>query len=214
MFNEFMEIVDLLLMYPTVIPFTGLVVAVGILLVSMVTIGFDSHMELPTEIAGFDNPLVTAGLSKVPLFIGLSATFLPMTIFTSVLDYYLVKPFASLLEPLGLLGDGIFYVVTIIGLIVLFLVSLHIAGFLCKPLEKALQKTKFTVDFTGLEATVSSVTLNNNYGEIRVFIGHREYLLTSVVDNDIVLKTGDKVVIHSKIPDTERYLVISNEKNA
>lgn len=81
MFNEFMEIVDLLLMYPTVIPFTGLVVAVGILLVSMVTIGFDSHMELPTEIAGFDNPLVTAGLSKVPLFIGLSLTFLPMTIF-------------------------------------------------------------------------------------------------------------------------------------
>lgn len=214
MWNEFMDIIGLLLEYPTVVPFAGLIISIGILFVSMLTIGFDTHLELPTEVAGFDNPLVTTGLSKVPLFVGLSFTFLPMTILASVIDYYLTRPFEALLTPLGLFGDIIFYVVTIVGLFALFIGSLYIAGYLCKPLEKALQQTKFEVNFIGLEATVSSVKLDKEYGEIRLFIGHREYLLTAVVDNDAVLATDTKVIIHSKIPDTDRYLVIFNEKNA
>lgn len=214
MWNEFMETIGMLLTYPTVIPFGALIVSVGILFVSMVTIGFDNHIELPTEIAGFDNPLVTAGLSKVPLFIGLTFTFLPMTVLTAVIDFYLIKSFSELLVPLGLLGDVLFYAVTVVMLFALFIASLYIAGYICKPLEKALQHTKFKVEFIGSEANVSSVKLDKEYGEIRFFIGHREYLLTAVVDSDIVLNTGDKVVIHSKIPDTERYLVVLKEKNA
>lgn len=214
MLNEFMDIMGLLLSYPTVVPFTGLIVSLGILFVSMLTIGFDTHMELPTEIAGFDNPLVTTGLSKVPLFIGLSLTFLPMTILTAFLDFYLVVPLEAELTSWGVLGSIFFYILTISGLFALFIGSLYIAGYLSKPLEKALQKTKFEVTFIGLEAKVSSVKLDREYGEIRVFIDHREYILTAVVDTDVVLVTGDKVLIHSKIVDTDRYLVILNEKNA
>lgn len=212
MWNEFMDIVGLLLSYPTVIPFAGLVISIGILFVSMVTIGFDSHMELPTEIAGFDNPLVTAGLSKVPLFIGLSVTFLPMTIFTAIIDFYLLKSLGAALIPLGILGDVLFYIITIVLLLALFIGSLYIAGYICKPLEKALQKTKLNINFIGLEASVSSVKLDKEYGEIRFMIGHREYILTAVVDDDNIYHTGDKLVIHSKIPDKDRYLVVSNKK--
>ena len=208
MWNEFMEIVGLLLSYPTVIPFAGLVISLGILFVSMVTIGFDTHMELPTEIAGFDNPLVTAGLSKVPLFIGLTLTFLPMTILTAIIDFYLVKPSAIALEPLGLFGDILFCFLTGVTLIALFIGSLYIAGYVCKPLEKVLQSTKLDTNFIGLEAKVASVKLDKEYGEIRFMIGHREYSLTAVVDDDNVYKTGDTLVIHSKIPDTDRYLVV------
>lgn len=211
MWNEFMDIVGLLLSYPTVVPFAGLVISLGILFVSMVTIGFDTHMELPTEIAGFDNPLVTAGLSKVPLFIGLTVTFLPMTILTAIIDFYLVKPLGTVLTPLGVLGDVLFCVITVVGLLALFIGSLHIAGYVCKPLEKVLQSTKLDTNFIGLEAKVASVKLDKEYGEIRFMIGHREYSLTAVVDDDNVYTTGDTLVIHSKIPDTDRYLVVSKK---
>lgn len=214
MWNEFMDIVGLLLSYPTVIPFAGLVISLGILFVSMLTIGFDTHMELPTEIAGFDNPLVTAGLSKVPLFIGLTLTFLPMTILTSIIDFYLFEPLGTALTPLGVLGDVLFLIITVVSLLALFIGSLYISGYVCKPLEKILQQTKLNVNFIGLEATVASVKLDKEYGEIRFMIGHREYILTAVVDDESVYKTGDTLLIHSKIPDTDRYLVISNKKSA
>jgi len=213
MFDEFMQVIDLLLSYPTVVPFAGLIISLAILFISMVTIGFDTDMELPSEIGGFDNPLVTAGLSKVPLFIGLTLTFLPMTIITAILDYYLIAPFESTLSNIGLFGDIIFYAVTLLGLFGVFIGSLHVAGFLSKPIEKALQKTVFKVEFNGLVAEVSSGKLNKEFGEIRVFIGYREYILFAEPDEDIVLETGDKVIIHGRHSETGKYLVVPQQKS-
>lgn len=205
---ELLELWNVLGRYPTVVPFGLLSVCLIILVFSIFTVGLDSDVELPAEIGGIDNPLVTAGLSKIPLFLGLTLTFFPMTAFSILIDNLLLGYLHSFLDVFGFIGNIVFYTITTVVLIVLFFVSLYVAKFLSTPIEKALDKTKFTLDFVGKDGVVSSGTATHVYGEIRLFVEHREYLLNVLTEEGVVLKSGDKVIIQSYDEKIDKYLVI------
>lgn len=212
MWDEFLGIMDLLTAYPTIVPFTGFVVCFTVLLISMVTVGLESDIEMPAEIGGFDNPLVTAGLSKVPLFVGLTLTFLPMTIISYLVQEYALVPIESLLDNFGLLGDIGFYAGATVLMGLEFFGSLYIAKYLSAPIAKALQKTKFTIDYIGQTAEVSSLKVDQTYGEVLLYLNHHEHLLVVKAEEGQAFKKGDKVVIHSYDKEKERYLVLPPKK--
>lgn len=186
------EILDMIFTYPVVIPFSGFAICVLILFLSAITIGLDQDFEMPSDIFGIDNPIVTAGLSKVPLFLGLTITFLPMTVMNIVLDQFIY----SIIKEIPLFGTIGYYTLSIVMLLVTFIVSLYIAGYVLKPLEKAIENSKLSVSYLFQEGMVNSNGISDEYGEIKVIINNSSHLLKAKLEEGSdAVNYGDKIII-------------------
>lgn len=173
----------------------------------MITGGLHIDTDTHVGVDSVDNMLVSAGLSKIPLFVGLTLTFFPMTIITLVVDSIALSYLKSFLDVFGLIGNIAYYIVAAVALIFIFYISLHVAKFLSQPIEKAFEMTKYTVDFLGREGIVNSKTIDNTYGEIRVRTEHGESLLDARTEDGLVLHMNDHIVICGFEKDTKNYIV-------
>lgn len=199
------EVLDVLLSYPVIIPFIGFAICVCILFLSAITIGLDKDFEMPSDIFGIDNPLVTAGLSKVPLFLGLTMTFLPMTIMNIILNEFIY----SFIKEIPLFGSIGYYVLSIVMILVTFIVSLYIAGYILNPLEKAIENSKLSVSYLFQEGMVNSNGISDEYGEVKVIINNSYHLLKAKLEADSEsVSYGDKIII-LRVDDVEedKYIV-------
>ncbi len=201
---------DILLRFPTVVPFGFLSLFMSLLIISIFTVGFDSNVDMPTEIFGVSNPIVTLGVSKVPLAIGLVLTFFPMTIMSVIIDSLLFSDIENFFNNFGIIGNIAYYSIASLSLIFMFYFSLHIAKYLCAPIEKMLNKTKYEVDFIGMNGVVSSSKACQEYGEVKVFIDHFESRLSVYTEEGVEFKINDKVIVFSFNEEKNKYLIIQD----
>lgn len=205
--GEILSSLDVLFNFPTIVPFVAFIVCASVLFISIITGGLHLDSDTSIGVDSVDNMLVSAGLSKIPLFVGLTLTFFPMTIITLVVDNIALSYLQSFLDVFGLVGNIGYYIVSAIALVFIFYISLHIASYLSRPIEKAFEMTKYTVDFLGREGIVNSKTIDNTYGEIRVRTEHGESLLDAKTDDGSVLNMNDRIVICGFEKDTKNYIV-------
>lgn len=188
-----MEHLNLFLEFPVAIPFTGLFICLLLLLLSIIGIAIDSDVD---HHFGSDSIFVTAGLSKVPLVIGMTFTFIPMTILTYFLNNLILK--INIIESFfnsGTFGGIIYYSVVFISLFILFIISLFIAGFIIKPLHKIINIEEPPINYIGQQGIVNSYTLDQEKGEIKIFVKQQDCLLSATADEK--LDYGQKIEIIS-----------------
>lgn len=191
---------EVLNQYPTCIPFYLFIIAFILLLVSFVT-GLDSDIDFSMDVAFVDDILVSAGVSKVPLVIGLTCTFLPMTI----ISYFLQEPLFNTAR--ALMPDIIYYIIFAGVSFVLFVGCLYIGGFLSKPIAVFMEKNmSYEVDYIFQSAEVITTKVSSTYGEVKLDINSSEHTLKVYTEEDDVVK-GDTVIILSYDEDTDKYLV-------
>lgn len=191
------EILELLTSYAVIVPFSGFVFCCFVMIISTISIGIDNEIDLPGEIFGITNPMVTAGLSKIPLMIGLTLTFLPMTIINLMLEQYVY----FIIKAIPAIGITIYYVIATIGLLITFVISLFIAGYMAKPLEKAISNSKYSVSYEFKTGTVNSQKITKDYGEVKVLIDNGDHYVDSVIEDDQKIIYGDHVIIKRQRKD-------------
>lgn len=199
------DVLDMLFTYPVIIPFSGFSICIIILLFSAITIGIDQDFEMPSDIFGIDNPMVTAGLSKVPLFLGLTITFIPMAIINIVLDQLIY----SIIKEIPVFGSIGYYILSVIMLFVTFVVSLFMAGYVLKPLEKAIKNSNLEVAYEFQEGIVYSNGITDEYGEVKVMINNSSHLLKAKLDKDSdSVEYGDKIMVLRKDETIEDKFIV------
>lgn len=138
-------------------------------------------------------------VSQVPLPVALTVS----TFVAVVLTYYLQQFLFSLLS------GNIFYLATVPALLAIYYLSLHISAILLKPLGPVFNaKNAFAkINFEGMRAIVRSSQISSQSGEVVIRQGANEIQLDAYMDGDGDIQYGDEVVIISKHPDHEKYLV-------
>lgn len=198
--NDLNHIWELVNQYPTCVPFYLFAFTACLMLLSLVT-GIFAEIDSHFHIHLLDDILVSSGVSKVPLIIGLCLTFLPMTIITFLLQ----EPVFDLMQ--SLINDILFYAIATAYILVSFVICLFIGGFLSKPIASIIQNNTGSevVNYLGLEAIVISNSVTSEYGRVQCEIGHTEHVLDAYSNEALVL--NDKVLIVEKNTEKEKYLV-------
>ncbi len=197
------EIINILNNFFVLIPLTSFLICASFLLISAFTVGLEHEFQLPSDVLGFENPMVTAGLSKIPLMIGLTVTFMSMTIMNLIIEGL----FLSLLKEVYLIGGLIYYTLSIILCFVTFIASLFVAGYLLKPLEKAIANAHLSVSYEFQIGKVNSEKVTQNFGEVKVVIDSREHFLHCVIEEgQEEILYGSKVIIKRKLEE-DKYLI-------
>lgn len=203
--NELVVLWDILNTYPTCIPFYAFAFLFMLLLISMFT-GVGSDIEF--SLGDISEIYVSAGVSKVPLIIGLFLTSLAMTLITLVIDYTFLDSLNTFSQTSNAL---VYYSVTFLYLVVCFFVSIYIAGFVCKPIAKLLQMGEPKhIQYVGQTATVISMVLNESHGEVKLIYDGFEHQISAYSNEEIGY--GKKVVIAEYNSTRNKYFVIKLEK--
>ncbi|MCW8330771.1 DUF1449 domain-containing protein [Photobacterium sp. SDRW27] len=194
---------DVLMSYPVIVFSVPFCLFFALMLIDLIfdlsdgSLGDAEGVELDSAWSAklFLPPIV----SQVPLPVALTvSTFVAM-----VMTYYLQQFL------FGVLGGIIFYAVTAVALLVIFYLSLHIAAFLLKPLGPVFNaKNAFAkINFEGMRAVVRSSQISKQYGEVVIRQGANEIQLDVYSEEENDIQYGDEVVIISKHPDQDKYLV-------
>lgn len=199
-----MEYLNYLLEFPVAIPFTGLFICLLLLFLSIIGLAFDADVDFPE---GVDNLYITCGLSKVPLVVGLTFTFLPMTFLMSLFNEFILKiPLLQQFFNSGTLGSISYHSLIFISLIIIFVISLFIAGILTKPIRKIINIEEIPIEYIGQKGIVISSTVDNNSGEIKVIINNQECLLSAASEENLaygqqieIVSIEDKKFIVKKV---------------
>lgn len=198
--NDLLEVWGILTQYPTCVPFYMFLLTTILMMVSFIS-GIESDTHLHMDVHLLDDLLVSAGVSKVPLVIGLCLTFMPMTVITVILQ----APLFNTLQ--AILPEFLYYIVSAIALLILFVGSLYIGGFLSKPIAKFIESnTSYVVNYIGVEAYVFSKTVDSTFGEIKCVINDSEHLLKAYSDE--VIAEDTKVIIVEYNEEKDKYLII------
>ena len=170
-----------------------------------IDIDFDTDMDIDGDsgAGSFGKLMVISGLSKIPLMIGLTVTFFFATLICYFGQFVL---FSFLSNPESIVA----YLAGTFLMLLAFFISLFIAGFVLKPVEKIFDQdiTRAHFDFIKKQCEVVSLTVNDEYGEALVKNGSSEYLI-NVFSNE-ELKKGDKAIIVKKESfndDYDKYLI-------
>lgn len=213
--NDLYHIWELVNQYPTCIPFYMFALTLALMVISFITgLGFDTdthfdagshtHIHIDSghhfDMHVFDSLLISSGVSRVPLVIGLCLTFLPM----SILSFFLQDTIFPILETtLPAIG---YYLATIGILVVLFVASLYIGGFLSKPIASFIENnTSYVIEYIGQKAQVITDIKQGSFGHAKCVINYSEHTLT--VYSDIDLKSDDKVTILKYDKENDKYFV-------
>lgn len=192
------------------IPFYSFLVCVLIMFISILSIGIDHPTDLPSDFFGISNPLVTAGLSKIPLMIGLTLTFAPMTIMNLILDLFVY----NYIREIPLFGFYIYYLIGTIGLFATFIASLFIAGYLARPLERAIHNSNLEVSYEFKTGIVNSEFITDTYGEVKILLNNSDHFLSAVIDTgNENIPYGTSVIVKRK-KDENTYIVEKIETNS
>jgi membrane-bound ClpP family serine protease len=197
--NDFNHIWELVNQYPTCVPFYLFALTAALMILSFMT-GLFTDIDAHFDIHLLDDLLVSCGVSKVPLVIGLCLTFLPMTIISLLLQESVFDSLQSLLN------DVLFYAIATIYILISFVVCLYIGGFISKPIAKFIKNnTSYVIDYLGQTGKVVTNIDVGGFGYAKCSINYSEHTLK--VYSEVPLKSGDQVTILEYKKESDKYLV-------
>lgn len=204
-FNSFFEA---LTQYPTNIGFVMFSILFCLMLLSIVFSIGDS--DVSNGIDGFhldsiDNILVSSGISRVPVVVGLSVTFFFATIISFAMNNFIIYSFGEFLSSIS---ELLYYIVLGAIFFVYFVISLYIAGFVLKPLAKVWDIKPMTTDYYAQDWEVISTEVNDQYGEVKTVIDMLEHRVQVINKTGDKIYNGDKVLLKEKVtPNSTKYYV-------
>lgn len=211
-FNSFFES---LTQYPTNIGFVMFSILFGLMLLSIIFSIGDSDVSNGIDglhLNSIDNILISSGISRVPVVVGLSVTFFFATIISFILNNIIVYSFGNFLYSIS---ELLYYVVLGAIFFIYFVISLYIAGFILKPVAKIWDIKPMTTDYYAHEWEVISTEVNDQYGEVKTIIDMLEHRVQVLNKTGEKISTGDKVVLRDKVSanSTKYYVELIKEVN-
>lgn len=201
--NDLYHIWEIINQYPACVPVYLFGLMMLLMILSFMT-GMETNKDIHLDISTFDEILISSGISKVPLVIGLTLTLLPM----SIIFLFLQDPIFNTLKEIlpSVFNDAIFYTISTIALFIVFIVCLYIGGWLSKPLARFIESNMgHKTDYIGKIGIVHSREVNSEFGEIRVVIDSSEHILKAYSENPIA--EDNHVMILEHLKDKEKYFV-------
>lgn len=195
--------IDALLSYPVAIFSIPFGLFFGLMLIDLI---FDLSDGSLGDAEGVDidsgwsaKLLLPPIVSQVPLPVALTVSSFVAMVLTYYLQQYLFSLFTGM----------VFYAVTVPALFVIYYLSLHISAFALKPLAPLFNaKNAFAkINYEGMRASVRSNQVSSSHGEVVIHQGGNEIQLDAYIEGEGEVQYGDDVVIISKHPDLEKYLV-------
>lgn len=204
-FNSFFEA---LTQYPTNIGFIMFSILFCLMLLSIVFSIGDN--DVSNGIDGFhfdsiDNILISSGISRVPVVVGLSVTFFFATIISFIMNNIIIYSFGEFLSSIS---ELLYYIVLGAVFFVYFVVSLYVAGFVLKPIAKIWDIKPMSTDYYAHEWEVISTEVNDQYGEVKTVIDMLEHRVQVINKTGDKISTGDRVLLRDKVsPNSTKYYV-------
>ena len=195
--------------FPTAIYSTLLGIAVVYWLVGLLGIidldfSADADLDIDADsdvsVGGLSGLLLTFGLTGVPFTLVISIIILVCWLISFYLQYYLLTWLPS---------GWIYYLLAALSSIVVFFVSLPIVAIIIRPLKGMFNSVETTTsnNLVGREAQVATGSVNENFGQARLFNDGAEILLDVRCDAQHQLKSGDKIVLVEYIQEQHAYIV-------
>lgn len=201
--NDLYHIWEIVNQYPTCVPVYLFGLMMLLMILSFMT-GMETNKDIHLDISSFDEILISSGISKVPLVIGLTLTLLPM----SIIFLFTQEPvFNNLREILpSAFNESAFYILSTISIIIVFVGCLYIGGWLSKPLARFIESNMgHKTDYIGKIGLVHSRGVNSEFGEIRVVIDSSEHILKAYSASPIA--EDSLVMILEYLEKEEKYVV-------
>lgn len=155
------------------------------------------------------------GLSKIPLVVGLSTTFFIMmclSYFLTILGYSAIHTWIDTVSA-SYLQNVLHFLIDFLTTTLTFIVSLFIAGFVLKPLEKRIFHSGHSVNYIGQTATVRYVFEDSHQARIVVLINGYESTLKGFSQIE-TFEVGQTVTIMAKDTVLGSYLITKNRYNS
>lgn len=195
--------INALLSYPVVVFSVPFCLFFGLMLIDLIfdlsdgSLGDADGVDLDS---GWSAKLMLPPIvSQVPLPVALTVSSFFAVVLTYYLDQYLF----------GLLSGAVFYAVTVPALFIIYYLSLHISAFVLKPLGPVFNaKNAYAkISYEGMRANVRSNQISAEHGEVVIRQDGNEIQLDAYIEGEGDIHYGDEVVIISKHPSLEKYLV-------
>jgi len=165
-----------------------------------VDIDMDADVDANMSVGGLTGLFLTFGLTGVPFTVIISIVILVCWLISVYLQFYLLTWL-----PVGWL----YYLVGSIVEAGVFLLSLPITALLIRPLKgffKSVEAVK-NRHLVGKDATVTTTTISETFGQVKVFNDGAEILLDVRCDPKHTLAMGDKVLLIEYMQATNTYIV-------
>ncbi|RWX56834.1 DUF1449 domain-containing protein [Photobacterium chitinilyticum] len=195
--------INALLSYPVVVFSVPFCLFFGLMLIDLIfdlsdgSLGDADGVDLDS---GWSAKLLLPPIvSQVPLPVALTVSSFVAMVLTYYLEQYLFS----------LLGGAAFYAVTVPALFVIYYLSLHISAFALKPLGPVFNaKNAYAkMSYEGMRASVRSNQISAEHGEVVIRQDGNEIQLDAYIEEEGDIQYGDEVVIVSKHPSLDKYLV-------
>ena len=205
------QLLEVASQFPTVIYSTVLGVVVVYLLIGMlglVDLGFSGDADLELDL-GSDVDVSIGGLTGFMLTFGLTGVPFTLVISIVTLICWLIS-FYLQLYILNWLPDGwLYYLMGAIASFIIFVISLPLTAIVIRPLKGMFRSVEATEShhLVGNSATIVTGTVNETFGQARLFNNGAEMLLDVRCDPEHILKKGDKVLLIEYLTEKYAYIV-------
>lgn len=187
----------------------------SLLLVSILfgMLDFDMDMDVDPDTGSLGSFLVNLGISKVPLIISMSIVFTIGLAISYFLQFGVFNTIGLLTPPAE--DSSLFSVMGImnaaIGLVlilVVFVVSLYIAGPICKKMEPIFcRDIKKAFNPIGKECIIITPTVSETYGEAKIVEDNKEFVISVYIDSNEEIKIKDTCYVVKRHEERDKYLI-------
>ena len=195
--------------FPTIIysVLLGIIVIYWLVgLIGLVDLDFSAETDVEIEVdsdisvGGLTGLMLTFGLTGVPFTFVISIITLICWLLSFYLQFYLLE----------WLPDGwLYYLLGSVCTGVIFFLSLPITAIAIRPLKGMFNSVEATGSnlLVGKDATIATSSVNNSFGQARLFNDGAEILLDVRCDDEHTLNRGDKVLVIKYQSDSHTYIV-------
>lgn len=203
------QLIEVASQFPTIIYSTLLGIVVVYWLVGMLglfdldlsgDLDIDIDSDVDISVGGLTGFMLTFGFAGVPFSLVLSILILIGWLISFYLQLYLLM----------WLPDGwLYYVMGIVSSFIVFLLSIPITAVAVKPLKGLFKSVETTLsnNLVGKDATISTGTVSETFGQARLFNEGAEIILDVRCAPEYSLKKGDKVLLLEYLKEKHAYFV-------
>ncbi|MEI4550922.1 DUF1449 domain-containing protein [Pseudoalteromonas spongiae] len=162
---------------------------------------FEGDVELDADAdVNVDSGWFQAAFGGVPLTISLSIVIMLSWVFSIYCQMFFSF----------LLGNGIlFYVFGTFMLLASFIAAIPLTVLFIKPLKRLFKSQNATSrnDLLGLECTIATGKVTQNFGQARVYFNGAEHLIEVRCEQDNQFKSGDQAVLIDHLTTQHSYII-------
>ena len=177
---------------------------IGLLGIIDLDFGGDIDVDIDTDISvgGMTGLFLTLGFSEVPFTLVISILTLICWLLSFYAQFYLLTT----------LADGwLYYLLGTVCTLVVFFVSIPITALIVRPFRGMFQSVEAasSTHFVGKEAIIATSTVNEKFGQARLFNDGAEILVDVRCgsEHSQALSLGSKVVVIEYHPENHTYIV-------